>query len=70
MLGGSLRYTNGKALGSNEVIKLGYTVGKLLGTILGNVDGITLELDVGIEMGSLYRSFDGDDDNKLEGILL
>ena len=30
--------TDGKALGSDEGIKLGYTDDKVLGTILGNVD--------------------------------
>ena len=47
LLGESLGYTYGKVLGSDEVIKLGYTYGKVIGTILGNVDGITLGIDVG-----------------------
>ena len=31
---------------SDEGIKLGSTDGKVIGTIFGDVDGITLELDV------------------------
>ena len=34
MLGDSLRYIYGKLLGFDEGIKLGYTDGKLIGTIL------------------------------------
>ena len=33
--------------GSYEGIKLGFNDGKVLGTILGNVDGIILGIDVG-----------------------
>ena len=46
-IGDLLGCTDGKVLGSVEVIKLGYINDKVLGTILGNVDGITLGLDVG-----------------------
>ena len=58
MLGCSLGYTDGKVLGSGEGIKLVYNDGKVPVNILGNVDEITLELDVGTELGSLDRSFD------------
>ena len=40
-------------LGSDEVIKMGIYDGKVIGTILGNVDIITLGLDIGTELGSL-----------------
>ena len=42
----------------DEGIKLGLFDGKVLGTILGNADGITLRLDVGTELGYLDGSFD------------
>ena len=41
MLGGSLVYTDDKVLGSDGRIKLGSTDSKVIGTILGDVDGIT-----------------------------
>ena len=44
MLVGSLGYTDGKVLGSYEGIKLGLSAGKVLVTILVNVDGITWDL--------------------------
>ena len=42
----------------------------MIGTILGNVDSITLGPDIGTELGSLYRSLDGSNYGKLEGLLL
>ena len=42
----------------------------MLGTTLGYVNGITLEIDVGIELGSLDGSFDDSNYGKLEGILI
>ena len=39
--------TDGKVLGSAKGIELGSTEGKVIGNILGNVDEITLGLDVG-----------------------
>ena len=57
-------------LGYNEGIKLGSTDGKVIGTILGNVDIITLGIDIGTYMGSLYGSFDGSNDIKLGGLFL
>ena len=46
MLGDALEYTNGKILGFDEGIKLGYNDGKVIVTIHRKVDGITLGLDV------------------------
>ena len=56
--------------GSDEGIKLGCTDGKVLGTILVNVDGIILGIDVGTYLGSLDGYFDGSNDENLEGLLL
>ena len=47
MLGFLLLSTDGKALGSDEVIKLGSTDGKVIGTIIGNIYGIIIGIDVG-----------------------
>ena len=41
-------------LGSHEVIKLVSTDSKVLGIILENKDAITLGIDVGKELRSLY----------------
>ena len=46
MHGDSLEYTDGKVHGSYEGIKLVCMDGKVLGSILVNVDGIILGLDV------------------------
>ena len=61
---------HGKVLGSDEGIKMGSTNGKFIGTILGNVDGITFGLDAGTKLRSLDGSFDGSNDDKLEGLFL
>ena len=58
MLGGSLVYTYGKVIGSDEGIKMGSTDGKAFVTIIGNVDRITLGIDIGTELGFLDGSFD------------
>ena len=42
----------------------------MLSTILGNVDRITLGLDVGIGLGSFDGSFDSSNGDKLERLLL
>ena len=68
LLGGSLVSVDVKDLDSYEVIKLGLSYGKLLGTILGNADGVTLGIDVGRYIFSLDGSFDGSNDDKLEGL--
>ena len=46
-------------LGSDEGIKLVSNDGKVIETILGNVDEITLGIDVGTYLGSLDGLFDG-----------
>ena len=46
------------------------TYDKVLVTILRDVDGITLSIDVGTELGSLDRSFDGSNESNHEGLLL
>ena len=43
-------YTDWKFLGSDKGIKMGYTGGKVFGTIFGNVDEIKLGIDIGIEL--------------------
>ena len=53
MLGVSLGSTYGKVLGYNEGIKLRISYGKVFGTILVNVYGITLGLNDGIYLVSL-----------------
>ena len=42
----------------------------MLGDTLGNVDEITLRLDIGTELGLLDVSFDGSNDGKLEGLFI
>ena len=53
---------------------LGYSLvstdGKVLGYIIGKVDGIKLRLDCVIELGSLDGSLDGSNYGKLEILLL
>ena len=70
MLRDSLVSNDGKVLGSDEGIKMGSNDNKALGPILGNVDVITLGIDVVTELGSLDESFDGSNDVKLEVLLL
>ena len=70
LLGDSVGYTYGKMLGSDEGIKLGISDSEVLGTILLNVDEITLGHDVGTELVSLDGSFDGYNDGKLETVFL
>ena len=47
MIGDSLGSTDVKVLGSDDGIKLVYNSGEVIGTTLGNNDGITLWFDVG-----------------------
>ena len=61
--------TDAKALGSDEVIKMGYSDGKVFGTILVNVYVITLGLDIGTDLVSLYEAFDGSNYSKIQGLL-
>ena len=62
--------TYSKVPGSDEGIKLGLFYGKVLGTILLNVDEITLGFGVGTDMVSVYGFFDGYNDGNIEGLLL
>ena len=45
LIGDSLGFADSRVYGSEECINLGFFYGKFLGTILVNVDGITLKLD-------------------------
>ena len=66
----SLVYTDGKVLVSYEVIKLELSGVNVRGAILGNVDGITLDIDFVTELVYLDGCFGGSNDGKLEGLLL
>ena len=68
-LGGSLGYTDGKLIGSDEVVKLVSTGGKLFVTVFGNVDRITLGIDIETELGSLDGSLDGSNDGNFDGVI-
>ena len=58
-------------IGSAEDIKLVSTDGKVHVTIIGNVDVITLGLDVGTEMGSFLDGlFDDSSNGNIEGLLI
>ena len=58
LLWDSLGSTDGKLLDSDVGIILVLSAGKVIGTILGNADRITLGIDVGTELVSLDVSFD------------
>ena len=58
--------TDGNVYVSDESMKPVFTDGKVIGTILGNVDGITLGIDVGTQPSSLDILFDYYNDGKLE----
>ena len=70
MTGGSLIYTDGKVLVSYGRIKLGLSDGIVLGNIVRNVGGITIELNDGTYMVSLDGYFDGSNDGKLEVLFI
>ena len=57
-------------IGSDEGIKLVSNDGKVFGTIIGNVDRITLGIHIGTKLGFLDGSFDGYNEGKLEGLLI
>ena len=63
-------HADGKVHGSDEVIKLGCTDGKVLGTILGNAYRITLGIYIVTELCYLDGSFNGYNDINIEGLLL
>ena len=56
--------------GFDEVIKLVYIDGRVLGPVLGNVYGIILEIYFGTNMSSLDGYFDGSNYSNIEGLLL
>ena len=66
----SMGSTDNKIFISEEGIQLGSTDGNVIGTLLGNVDRITLGIDVGTNLNSLDRSFDGSNNGKLEVLLM
>ena len=70
LLGDLLGSTVGKVNNYDEAIKLILTDSKVLGTILGNGDDITLGLDVGTHQYSSHRSFDGSNNGDIEVVLL
>ena len=67
---GSLGSKDGKVIGFDKDMNLGFYDGKVLDTILVNVYGITLGLDVGTELVSLDGSFDGFSYGILDGLFL
>ena len=70
LLGYSMGSTYGKELESDGGIKLISNYSKVLGNILGDIDVITLGLDVGTELGCLDRNYDGSNNGKLEGLFI
>ena len=70
MIVDSLRYTDGKVLEFYEGIKPGIILFRVFGTILINIDRIIIGIDVGKEIGSFKRYFDGSNDGMLEGFFL
>ena len=70
MVGGSFgASTDVKQLASDKRIKMGFSDVKVLGIIIGNMDGITFGIDVGTELGCLGRYFCGSNDGNLDGLL-
>ena len=57
-------------LGYDKRIELVSSDGKVLGTILGNVDGVWLRIFVGTDLESFDGSFGFSYDVKLEGLVL
>ena len=57
-------------IGSDEGITMVFTDAKVIRTMLGNVDGIKLGIDVGKELVSLDGFLDGSNDVNIEGLLL
>ena len=70
MLGESLGSTDGEVIGSDEGIKLGSTDGKVIGNVIGDVERITVGIDVGTELRPLDGSFDDSNGGSLEGLFL
>ena len=57
-------------IGYNECINLRSANSKVLGTILGNVDGFTFGSDVETQMGYLDGYFDSSDDSRIKDLLI
>ena len=66
----SLVYNSDKVLGFDQSINVVLSDGKLLCTVLKNLDGFTLEIGVGTELGSLDGSFDCSNDVNIEGLFI
>ena len=70
MLSDRLGSLDGIELGKNGGNEIGFSYGKVLDTILGNVDRISHGLDIKTDLGSLDGSFDVSNDGNIEGLLL
>ena len=70
MLGYSLLLSDGRVIGSDEGIILGFTDGELLDTILINIDEITLGIDVGTDLVSLDGYLYGSNYGTIQVMLL
>ena len=57
-------------LGSDRDMEFGFSGGKVIGTIFGNIYEITLEMDVGTYLVSLYGSFLSFNNGKIEGLFI
>ena len=55
-------------MASDEVIKLGLSYGKVIDTILGNLDGVILGIDDETNLVYLDESFDDYNESKVEGL--
>ena len=55
-------------MASDEVIKLGLSYGKVIDTILGNLDGVILRIDDETNLVYLDESFDDYNESKVEGL--
>ena len=58
--------TDSKVPLSHRGIKMALSYDTVIGALLRDIYGITLELDFGTDMGSLDGSFNGSNDDKLE----
>ena len=70
MLEDSLVSTDDKVVGSDEGIKLVLSDGNVIGTILINLYGIILGIDVGTELVSLDGSYEVFNHGKIERLSL
>ena len=70
LLGDSMVYTDSKVIVSDGKMQLGLCGGKVIGTIIGSIYGITLSINVGTEGVSLDGSFVVSNYSNFEGLLL